>query len=97
MKMNRRNFLKVAAILGGGAFASIFKLGNVWACEKTAVTESIFIPAQILEDMKQHARELAPQECCGILGGQECNVSEQYRITNVLATMTDQELSRFEG
>ena len=55
------------------------------------------IPSGIIQDMIAHARELAPHECCGILSGKQETVVESYRITNILASMPDQELSRFEG
>ena len=55
------------------------------------------IPSDIREDMITHARELAPHECCGILSGQNGLVAESYRITNILANLSAEELSRFEG
>ncbi len=55
------------------------------------------IPSGILQDMIAHARELAPHECCGILSGKNQSVAETYRITNILANMSDGDLSRFEG
>ena len=55
------------------------------------------IPAHISEDMIQHAREHDPHECCGILAGKDGVVTEHYRITNVLATMSEGELERFDG
>ncbi len=55
------------------------------------------IPSGIMQDMIAHARELAPHECCGILSGMNQTVTESYRITNILANMSEQELSRFEG
>jgi len=57
----------------------------------------LHIPSGIIQDMIAHARELAPHECCGILSGKKRNVSEHYRITNILANMADGDLSRFEG
>lgn len=57
----------------------------------------LHIPSGIVQDMIVHARELAPHECCGILSGKNSSVTESYRITNILATMSEQELSRFEG
>ena len=57
----------------------------------------LHIPAGIIQDMIAHARELAPHECCGILSGKQETVVENYRITNILANMSRQELSRFEG
>jgi len=55
------------------------------------------IPDLILQDMIVHAREFDPHECCGILGGLDGTVSEHYRITNILATLSEQDLARFEG
>jgi proteasome lid subunit RPN8/RPN11 len=55
------------------------------------------IPVHISEDMIQHAREHDPHECCGILAGKDGVVTEHYRITNVLAVMSEAELERFEG
>lgn len=56
----------------------------------------ISIPGDIYQDMIAHARELDPHECCGILAGQDGHVSQHYRITNILANMTENELSRFD-
>ena len=55
------------------------------------------IPAVIAKDMIAHARELAPHECCGILGGSDGTVSQHYRITNILANLSEEELARFDG
>lgn len=55
------------------------------------------IPSAILADMITHARELAPHECCGILAGRNGAVSEHYRITNILAKLSESELERFQG
>ena len=57
----------------------------------------LHIPSGIIQDMIAHARELAPHECCGMLSGKTQTVTEGYRITNILANMSEQELSRFEG
>jgi proteasome lid subunit RPN8/RPN11 len=57
----------------------------------------LHIPSGIIQDMIAHARKLAPHECCGILSGMNQTVAESYRITNILANMSEQELSRFEG
>lgn len=57
----------------------------------------LVIPQAILDNMVAHARELAPHECCGILSGKDHTVAECYRITNILATMSDTELARFDG
>ena len=57
----------------------------------------LHIPSGIIQDMIAHARELAPHECCGILSGNQEAVVERYRITNILANMSEGDLSRFEG
>jgi proteasome lid subunit RPN8/RPN11 len=40
------------------------------------------IPKSIYEEMLQHAREEAPNECCGILGGKDGEATSAYRATN---------------
>ncbi|PJA78296.1 MAG: hypothetical protein CO149_04835, partial [Nitrospirae bacterium CG_4_9_14_3_um_filter_51_5] len=55
------------------------------------------IPSSIIKNMIAHARELAPHECCGILSGTEGAIAECYRITNILAALSEQDLTRFEG
>ncbi len=57
----------------------------------------LHIPSGIIQDMIAHARKLAPHECCGILSGMDQTVAESYRITNILAEMAEQDLSRFDG
>ena len=57
----------------------------------------LHLPSGIIQDMIAHARELAPHECCGILSGTQETVVERYRITNILANMSEDDLSRFEG
>ena len=57
----------------------------------------LLIPSGIIQDMIAHARELAPHECCGILSGKQESVVERYRITNILANMSEGDLTRFEG
>ena len=55
------------------------------------------IPPDIWKDMIEHARELDPHECCGILAGnKDGTISQHYRITNILAKMDEAELSRFD-
>ena len=57
----------------------------------------LHLPSGIIQDMIAHAQELAPHECCGILSGKDLTVSEHYRITNILANLSEGDLSRFEG
>ena len=40
------------------------------------------IPTAIFDQMLEHAREEAPNECCGILGGNDGAASTLYRATN---------------
>ncbi len=55
------------------------------------------IPSGIIHNMIEHARQLAPHECCGILSGKNGHIADCYRITNILADMSQQELSRFDS
>ena len=40
------------------------------------------IPRSIYDEMLAHAREDAPDECCGILGGRDDEATTLYRATN---------------
>ena len=40
------------------------------------------IPGNLFEGMLEHAREEAPNECCGILGGKDGDATTLYRATN---------------
>jgi [CysO sulfur-carrier protein]-S-L-cysteine hydrolase len=40
------------------------------------------IPRPIYDEMLEHAREEAPNECCGILGGKDGAATTLYRATN---------------
>jgi proteasome lid subunit RPN8/RPN11 len=40
------------------------------------------IPHSIYDEMLDHAREEAPNECCGILGGKDGEATTLYRATN---------------
>jgi [CysO sulfur-carrier protein]-S-L-cysteine hydrolase len=40
------------------------------------------IPSSIYDELLEHAREEAPNECCGILGGKDGVASTLYRATN---------------
>lgn len=43
------------------------------------------IPRRIVDEMIAHARELAPHECCGLLAGHGTEVTNLYRIRNIVA------------
>jgi proteasome lid subunit RPN8/RPN11 len=40
------------------------------------------VPKQIYDELLAHAREDAPNECCGILGGKDGAATTLYRATN---------------
>jgi proteasome lid subunit RPN8/RPN11 len=40
------------------------------------------VPRTIFDEMLEHAREEAPNECCGILGGSDGEAKTLYRATN---------------
>jgi [CysO sulfur-carrier protein]-S-L-cysteine hydrolase len=40
------------------------------------------VPRSIYEEMPEHAREEAPNECCGIIGGKDGEAATLYRATN---------------
>ncbi|HEX8283755.1 MAG TPA: M67 family metallopeptidase [Pyrinomonadaceae bacterium] len=41
------------------------------------------IPRPLVEEMCAHARACAPEECCGLLGGDEVGARAAYRLSNV--------------
>jgi proteasome lid subunit RPN8/RPN11 len=43
---------------------------------------AVRIPQAIYDQMLEHAREEAPNECCGILGGKDGEATTLYRATN---------------
>jgi proteasome lid subunit RPN8/RPN11 len=40
------------------------------------------IPREVYDELLAHAREEAPNECCGILGGKDDEATTLYRATN---------------
>jgi len=44
------------------------------------------IPRQIYEEMLDHAREEAPNECCGLIGGSDGAARTAYRARNAEAS-----------
>lgn len=46
--------------------------------------------------MVSHARELAPHECCGLLGGTDDAVTQLYRIKNVVALEGAETVTHFD-
>ncbi len=44
------------------------------------------IDRQYIDEMVAHAREDLPNECCGILAGQDGHILKLYRMTNVEAS-----------
>ncbi len=56
----------------------------------------LIIPQAILDDMVNHARELDPYECCGLLAGMKGVVTQVYRIKNIVALEGAERLSSFD-
>ena len=44
------------------------------------------VPRQIVEEMIAHAREEAPNECCGMIGGADGSATTLYRTRNAEAS-----------
>jgi [CysO sulfur-carrier protein]-S-L-cysteine hydrolase len=44
------------------------------------------VPRAIYDEMLEHAREEAPNECCGILSGKDGEATTLYRATNAEAS-----------
>jgi proteasome lid subunit RPN8/RPN11 len=44
------------------------------------------IPNSLVEEMISHARQEAPNECCGMLGGVDARAASVYRATNAEAS-----------
>lgn len=57
----------------------------------------LIIPQPIVNDIIEHAKELAPYECCGLLAGTDGIVSRVYRIKNIVAMEGAQNLSSFDS
>ncbi len=47
--------------------------------------DALNIPQSILEDLVSHAQQCAPYECCGLLAGQDGQVTKHFRISNTVA------------
>lgn len=45
---------------------------------------ALHLPKKFLDEVIAHAREEAPNECCGILAGKEGRVAHVYRAANAL-------------
>ncbi|MGC4095516.1 MAG: M67 family metallopeptidase [Nitrospira sp.] len=57
----------------------------------------LVIPQQIVDDIIDHAKELAPYECCGLLAGTDGVVTRLYRIKNIVAMEGAHNLSSFDS
>ena len=57
----------------------------------------LVIPQHILDDIIDHAKQLVPYECCGLLAGTDGSVSRLYRIKNIVAMEGAQNLSSFDA
>src|SRR5580765_2223502 len=61
------------------------------------MTTPLHIPQPIIDDMIAHARELDPNECCGLLAGANRVVTHMYRIKNIVALEGAEKLTSFDG
>lgn len=57
----------------------------------------LVIPQQIVDDIIDHAKELVPYECCGLLAGTDGVVTRLYRIKNIVAMEGAHNLSSFDS
>ncbi|MBN2329470.1 MAG: M67 family metallopeptidase [Candidatus Omnitrophica bacterium] len=55
----------------------------------TSCLHSIVVAPSFLERMHEHARNAAPQECCGVLGGRGSVVTSVYPLTNDLHSCSE--------
>ena len=54
---------------------------------------AIWVRLDILEQMLREARAVAPQECCGLLGGRDGVISAAFPAPNALASSTAFEIA----
>lgn len=54
--------------------------------QSEAVRSVLFLPSLVIQEIERHAREVAPEECCGLLGGKGTVVESLYRLRNVAET-----------
>jgi proteasome lid subunit RPN8/RPN11 len=54
------------------------------------------IPSQIVEEILAHAREDAPNECCGLIGGVDGDATRVIRVTNAAASPLRFEMDSME-
>ena len=47
---------------------------------------ALYLPLTLLQDVRAHAAEAAPNECVGLLFGREGRVSKLRRLTNISET-----------
>jgi [CysO sulfur-carrier protein]-S-L-cysteine hydrolase len=47
---------------------------------------NIVIPGRIVEELKAHAREASPNECCGLLSGRDSTVATRHALRNLSPT-----------
>jgi proteasome lid subunit RPN8/RPN11 len=57
--------------------------------------QPVKIPNPILEELVAEARRASPHECCGLLAGESGQVTQHYRITNIVAS-EGAELANFD-
>lgn len=53
------------------------------ASELSAVSASLMLPSSMRDQIVAHAREHAPRECCGVIGGKDGQATSFHRLTNL--------------
>jgi proteasome lid subunit RPN8/RPN11 len=54
------------------------------------------IPGQIVDEIVAHAREDAPNECCGLIGGVDGEATRVIRVSNIAASPLRFEMDSIE-
>jgi proteasome lid subunit RPN8/RPN11 len=47
------------------------------------VVEALTLPRAMVEEMIRHARAFVPQECCGLIAGQDGHALKRYELRNI--------------
>lgn len=56
----------------------------------------ITIAREIVDEIKKHAREEYPRECCGMLAGREKVITKLFKTKNIAKSMDEYELNPME-
>ncbi len=56
----------------------------------------ITLPKELVKEMENHAREVYPRECCGMMAGRGEKITKLFKITNIAQRMDEYELDPLE-